>query len=265
MIALTTLVCSTFAWYIYNTAAHTTKVQLAVGSSVSLLISDAYNGEYSNSAALSSFTGRLTPVSTNNIRGGFQKVKGFETVTSGSTTKSLASVFTSAASSDYYMTSLYIKSVGGDSAVYVSDIGYEDSDTTKPISTAIRVGLLVHEQGNSTTINDQFIFEINRASNPNKEYNTKTGSEGYVLDSSKTDGSTVAFTPYNSNNFAEYDNSNGVVTVTSSSQKIADIKASDSEPVQVDVYIWLEGCDEDCTGSIANMTLRNLSISFAGV
>ena len=37
------------------------------------------------------------------------------------------------------------------------------------------------------------------------------------------------------------------------------------EAVQVDVYIWLEGCDEDCTNNLCSMTLRNLALSFAGL
>ena len=36
-------------------------------------------------------------------------------------------------------------------------------------------------------------------------------------------------------------------------------------PVQVDVYIWLEGCDEDCTSNLCDQTLQKLAISFAGM
>ena len=35
--------------------------------------------------------------------------------------------------------------------------------------------------------------------------------------------------------------------------------------MEIDLYIWLEGCDEDCTANLANQTLRNLAVSFAGV
>ena len=30
------------------------------------------------------------------------------------------------------------------------------------------------------------------------------------------------------------------------------------------VYIWLEGCDKDCTQNLCSTTLRNLALSFAG-
>ena len=34
---------------------------------------------------------------------------------------------------------------------------------------------------------------------------------------------------------------------------------------QIDLYIWLEGCDEDCTGNLSSQTLKNLAVSFAGI
>lgn len=37
------------------------------------------------------------------------------------------------------------------------------------------------------------------------------------------------------------------------------------EPVQVDVYLWLEGCDEDCTLNLATHTMRNIALSFSGL
>ena len=36
-------------------------------------------------------------------------------------------------------------------------------------------------------------------------------------------------------------------------------------PVEIEIYIWLEGCDEDCTANLCSQTLRNLAVSFAGV
>ena len=36
------------------------------------------------------------------------------------------------------------------------------------------------------------------------------------------------------------------------------------KPVKVDVYIWLEGCDEDCVGNLNRTTLKELALSFAG-
>ena len=37
-----------------------------------------------------------------------------------------------------------------------------------------------------------------------------------------------------------------------------------SEPLRIKVYIWLEGCDPDCTQNLCNRTLRKLALSFVG-
>ena len=70
-IALLAVMAATFAWYIYNTGAHTTNVHMAAGASASLQISSTYDGDYSSSTVLDAFVGTLNPVSTNKITGGF--------------------------------------------------------------------------------------------------------------------------------------------------------------------------------------------------
>lgn len=266
LIALAIISMATFAWYIYNTSAHTTKLHMAAGSSASLQIANAYDGPYGVSTVLKSFTGTLNPVSTDSIRGGFQKVTHFEENETGTGPKLIADVFGSTVvNQDYYKSSLFIKSPGENTDIYVSNIGFQDSDSSRPISTAIRVGFVVHQQGKDQKEIAEYIFAISDKVNPDHEYNTKNGSEGHVLDSSKTDGTTKEFKPYTSANFCNYDSTSDTVSLKSSSVKIADLDgASSSEPVQIDVYIWLEGCDQDCTLSIAGTTLKNIALSFAG-
>ena len=36
------------------------------------------------------------------------------------------------------------------------------------------------------------------------------------------------------------------------------------EAVELEIYIWLEGCDKDCTNNLCSKTLKNLALSFAG-
>lgn len=60
---------ATYAWYVYNTSRHTTKVKMAAGTGVNLQISNSYNGDYSSATVLDSFQGQLTPVSTDRISG----------------------------------------------------------------------------------------------------------------------------------------------------------------------------------------------------
>lgn len=265
-IALLAVMAATFAWYIYNTGAHTTNVHMAAGASASLQISSTYDGDYSSSTVLDAFVGTLNPVSTNKITGGFQKVFGF---TNGSENQPnlVASLFGPGEASDYYRTSLFVRTNGEGLNVYLSDIGYEDSDNANPISTAIRVGLVVHSPGQNQPVSAEYIFAINEKDNPMAEYNTATGEEGYVLDAEAFDGTTVPFVPYTSEQFCIY-KEDGTVKLKENSLPLFTVSGGGNsefgQAVQVDVYIWLEGCDKDCTQNLCSTTLRNLALSFAG-
>jgi hypothetical protein len=265
LVALIAAAAATFAWYIYNTSAHTTNVHMAAGASASLQISNQQDGNYGSAAVLDAFVGTLNPVSTNRISGGFQKVYGF---TNGSENQPaiVANLFGASESTDYYKTTLYLRTNGDALRVYVSDIGYEDSDPDSPISTAIRVGIVPHALGQDAE--QEFVFAINTADNPQAEYNTATGQEGYVLDCTRTDGATVAFSPYTSDNFCQYNAETGEVSLGQDSAALCTISGTDGDygdPIQVDIYIWLEGCDKDCTSNLCSTTLKNLSLSFAGL
>lgn len=148
---------ATYAWYIYNTSRHTTNVRMAAGAGVNLQISNSYSGTYGSAAVLDSFAGQLVPVSTNRISGGFQKVLGF---TEGSSQSGLvASIFGSGEQTDYYQTSLFLRTNGTSTDIYLSDIGFEDSDEKNPISSAIRVGLVVHQAGQNQSVDGNIFLQ----------------------------------------------------------------------------------------------------------
>lgn len=259
---------ATYAWYIYNTSRHTTNVKMAAGTGVNLQISNTYDGDYSSATVLAKFPGQLIPVSTNRISGGFQKVTLFKNGGEGQAPL-VTDTFTGGQTSDYYHTKLFLRTTGGTTDIYLSDIGYEDSDEENPISSAIRVGLVVHQPGENQQPEVEYIFAISDKKNPQAQYNTDDGEEGHVLDSTRTDGTTVPFTPYTSDAYCNYNKSTGEVTLKQNSQKICTV-SGDGEgkagrSVEVEVYIWLEGCDEDCTSNLSGTTLQNLALSFAGI
>lgn len=266
VVALLAAVLVTYAWYIYNANRHITDVKMAAGTGVTFLISNEYNGEYKSNAGLS-FQGLLNPVSTDNIQNGFQKVTGF---TGGPTQSSLlATFFGPAQRSDYYETSLYFATSSLPTDVYISDIKFDDTDSNNPISSALRVGLLVHEPGENKPVAGQYVFEISQEHNPEANYNTKNGQAGSVLDSTKTDGSTVDFSGrlLNSSNYCQYDEESGKVTKPGT--KLCTLPAAaegaeHSTPVQVEVFVWLEGCDADCTNNLCGTSLESLALHFAG-
>lgn len=268
IITFLAVVSATYAWYIYNTSQHTTNVRMAAGASVNLQISNAYNGAYGSSAVLESFSGQLVPVSTNRVSGGFQKVTGFS---DGYQTRTglAASIFGSGEQNDYYHTSLFLRTSGDSLDIYLSDIGFEDSDESSPISSAIRLGLVIHRPGENQPTDSEYIYAISDKKNPEAEYNTASGREGYVLDSSRTDGTTVPFTPYTSDSYCIYNKDTGAVSLKPNSLKLCTISGagdgSAGASIEIELYIWLEGCDEDCTSNLCRQTLKNLAVSFAGV
>ena len=268
IITLCAVVSATYAWYIYNTSRHTTDVRMAAGAGANLQISNSYSGEYGSAAVLESFKGQLKPVSTNKVTAGFQKATSF-IVGQGGPADLLAAGFDDSEARDYYHTSMYLRTNGNDTDIYLADIGFEDSDEKVPISSAIRVGLVVHEPGQNMPVSSEYIFAISDKKNPEANYNTVTGKEGYVLDGVKKDGTTVPFSPYTSDAYCIYDKNTGVVTLKKTSEKLCTITGDGhgkpGTPVQIEVYIWLEGCDEDCTVNLCGETLKKLAVSFAGI
>jgi hypothetical protein len=265
--ALAAAGAATFAWYVFNTSAHTTTVRMAAGAGASLQISNALNGTFGSATEMAKFEGSLNPVSTDSISAGFQKVSGF---TNGQANQSsiVANLFGASEESDYYSTKLYLRTNAQNVGVYIADISYEDSDAENPISTAIRVGIVPHEAGSGSAVTGEYIFAINTAHQSQAEYNTASGAAGDVLDSRYTNGTTIAFSPYTAENFCSYSSETGEVSLKDNSVRLCVLSGNDEEygdPVEVDIYIWLEGCDEDCTGSLAQTTLKNLSISFVGL
>ena len=268
IITLCAVVSATYAWYIYNTSRHTTDVRMAAGAGANLQISNSYSGEYGSAAVLESFKGQLEPVSTNKVTAGFQKATSF-IVGQGGPADLLAAGFDDSEARDYYHTSMYLRTNGNDTDIYLADIGFEDSDEKVPISSAIRVGLVVHEPGQNMPVSSEYIFAISDKKNPEANYNTVTGKEGYVLDGVKKDGTTVPFSPYTADAYCIYDKNTGVVTLKKTSEKLCTITGDGhgkpGTPVQIEVYIWLEGCDEDCTVNLCGETLKKLAVSFAGI
>ena len=261
LIAFAVATAATFAWYIYSVNAHTTNVHMAAGASVTLQISKERDGNYGSAAVLDAFVGSLNPVSTDRIQNGFQKVAGF---TNGTENRPmlLANLFSASDPTDYYKTTLFLRTNGGKTNVYLCDVGFEDSSAENPISTAIRIGFVVPSTG------EEFVFAISDASNPQKAYNTLTGEEGWVLDSTKADGTTVPFEPYTGANYCDYNSVTGVASLRDDSVPLFTVSGSNGdfgEPVQLDIYIWLEGCDEDCTANLVGTTLSNIALGFAGI
>ena len=268
LISFISLISVTFAWFIYQMEVSTSDIHMAVGTGNALQISDRYDGIYGTSTVMEEFHGALVPVSTNRILGGFQKVIGF-TKDPDKKRRLVATFFGESSTADYYKTSLFLRVSGKQQDLYLADIGYEDSDERNPVSTATRIGFVIHEPGQDKPPVKEVIFEINREHNPMADYNTATGKEGYVLDSSKKDGSTVLMEGVlNPTNFCYYNPNNGEVKLFTTTTAICTLPGGEAgeygTPVQIDVYVWLEGCDMDCCDNLSGNMLKKVALSFAG-
>lgn len=268
LISFISLISVTFAWFVYQMEVSTSDIHMAVGTGNALQISNKYDGVYGTTAVIDEFHGSLVPVSTNRILGGFQKVTGFSE-DPNKKKRLVATFFGASSTSDYYKTTLFLRASGMKQDVYVADIGYEDSDINNPVSTAVRIGFVIHQPGENKPEEKEVFFEINRLHNPYADYNTATGKEGYVLDSSKNDGSTVLMDGVlNKTNFCYYDSNNGTVLLDETSVAICTLPGGEAgeygTPVQIDVYVWLEGCDMDCCDNLSGNMLKKVALSFAG-
>ena len=120
------------------------------------------------------------------------------------------------------------------------------------------------------------LFRSNPAVDPAKtetpeDNGAKERMGGYVLRHDKTDGSTVDFSDrlLTADNLCEYNEATGAVTLKEKSVSIGTIsgdgKGGFGTPMKVDVYLWLEGCDRDCTVNLSGQTMELLALKFAGM
>lgn len=278
--ALFSVTAATFAWYIYNTAGHTTKVEMAAGSSVSLEISSQPDTGFAFSTVMEDFTGLLEPVSTDRIYPdartpdapfyGFRRATLFEAEKPGTETERLfaAAFGSSTPKVDYHKTSLFLRTNAPTLNIYLSNIGYEDANDERPLSTALRVGLVVKQKDENGNY-PEYIFEINTAADTHRirDNADRVPLPNRALDSSKTDGTTVELIPLNSGNYCNYDPATGSVSLKENSRVLFTLKGGENgygKAVEVEIYLWLEGCDLDCTRNLVGQTLRSLTLSFAG-
>ncbi|MDO4487479.1 MAG: hypothetical protein Q4B67_00110 [Eubacteriales bacterium] len=262
LIAFLSMVSVTYAWYVFNTKGHTTNVKMAAGSSTKLRIGKE-NGEFGFSTEMETFEGKLLPVSCADIDSGegFQMVTEFEHMPDMSMLASKFGKLTG--TKQYYHTKLQLKTNAQSLDIYVK-LKYTDEETAsdKMISKALRVGLVMDGQ--------ESIFELNKekGANRNTTKNPTGMKEPFVIDKN---GNLVSMEGklLSEDNYCDYDESTGKVTLKDNSKKIGTLSGGDGEdygPAEtVDVYVWLEGCDLDCTDELVDTTLKDLTIIFAGV
>ena len=270
---LFSITAATFAWYIFNSSARTTEVRMVAGSSVTIQIASTVDTNFKTSTQMETFRGALNPVSTDRISNGFQRAEAFEDAPQESGNRIVASLFgRGEAGVDYHKTSLFLRTNAEKATIYLSGIDFTKDSAGKspPIATAMRLGLVVKDGQDENGNYPEFIFELTSEESPFRDTsdNADRFQDGRVLDSTKTDGSYVNFTPLNSDNFCDYDKNTGIVSPKPGSVVLCTLENNGTEkygqPVEVEIYLWLEGTDLDCTRELVGNTLEQLTLSFVG-
>ena len=256
------VVVSTYAWYVYNTGRHTTK--------------STYGSRSRNQSAdqpmptmvfmvLPPYWTAFPASSIRYRRTGSAEV--FRKCSASQTERKTSPIWwriclEEATTVITIKTSLFLRSNGKSTDIYLSDIGFEDSDENNPISSAIRAGFVIHQAGLDQPTENEYIFEISDKKESAGGVQHGDRRRGLRSGQHKTDGTTVPFQPYNEEAYCIYDKDTGEVTKKEGSLKLCTVTGtSDGKPgtpVQIDLYIWLEGCDEDCTGNLSSQTLKIL-------
>lgn len=219
IIALIAVASATYAWYVYNTNRHTTKVRMAAGAGVNLQISNSYSVTYGSAAVLDSFSGQLNPVSTNRISGGFQKVLGFTNGTENQPNL-VANLFGRGDYTDYYQTSLFLRS-----RTFIWKL--DEMGSTSGAQSVLTV------PRSSTVVSSISNGQASYVDDPAQEISAYMAEPGDTEDTYK-DGS----------------------------QMLVQLDAD--EVASVEYWLYLEGCDEQCSNPVQNRT-SEIQLAFAGV
>ncbi len=255
MLLISAVMMSTasFAWFSMNTEVSATGMQVVATTSKNLVIS-ANGNDWSNSASLSdSNSYALIPASVNCTTSTALAAGKFYTTYSnagvdygtgalGAATK--VKVATNDADNEiayYEKSTVYIKVDGtatdSFSKLYVSDIDVTRASTTSDISKALRVAVTVTQDSTSYT----YIY----APVTDAEYLDGKSVSGMTKEQESDSFGTPTLTAQ---------------TITSVNDANATLGAvAQTNSVQVDVYVWYEGNDKNCT-SANSVTTEGLTI-----
>lgn len=257
LVAAIALGAATFAWFVNNTKVTADSATVTAKSANTLLISHGDSGNWGTTAEFSPVSlNTLVPVSTVNGADFFKDSK-WSTET-GETQKGQynASGFTAAESGkDFYVDTFKVKAsqacglyLDNETKFTVND--QTESDALKSMRLALKVD------------NNVFFYQVDATniSGSGNSYNT-------TLVSMDADGVKQAISGANTAakiNGKNVDSNAGVISLEKGevtapsdsttlvakddSKKLCDLAANESKDVQV--YIWMEGCDYDCNSVV---------------
>ena len=273
-VAAVALGSSTYAWFVNNTMVKTTGADVSASAAYALLISDGADGattgwvtthRMANNEKLAmvpvSTTGKSTTTPMT-----FWKSNEWATVGDDGAKQSLVNTYSTTADTDYLTETFQIKASQAcnlylDQDTVINATGADK--TTSTLDKTLRVALVVTDKKG---YNKTFFYQVD-GEKGNGTANTTNGTADGVAKAVK-DGSksgTEALDVISTDNMSKDGKVPVLTTVNATSSAL--VKKTDATTAKVDTlyafanpedvctvtaYIWMEGCDEDCTA--ANIT-----------
>ena len=285
LVAAALLGTSTFAWFSMNTEVEATGMSVKATASKNLLISDSADGTYGSTLNLNVTQTSLVPVSTSGT--GAPAFYKLGALGYGMTAENYASgvnaTFAAATEgTDYVHKVMYIKSIGAASSNLTATVNWNAESEKKDLDPALRVMIVVNGtrsyyapvDGYSAwrgivSVSDEAVMtacEANVGADaaikaiPGVTY-YDTADSSDPMDTQPEVGETVEgkyfMLPAGTPTFNTIDE-----TVTNNGTVILTTVAKDTA-VKIDVYVWYEGQDTNCTSAkAADLGASNLAITF---
>ena len=310
LVAAIALGSSPYAWFVSNTQVTATNVNLTAQTGYSLQIADGEKSGFGTTTELANALVTLRPASTidltnwytSNAWGGNGKVTSFTALTKNSTaSKTDEGTYNDEGSNTYvYYDTVYLRA-GQASYIYLDNtatgLGYGEgfksftdgsfTNAQKYLLQNLRIGLRVTqstENGANSGIINTYVYQLDGSNT-----DTTVGGKNYITTSSNSaDGITYATKDESSTDKVTFTNSttgvpiiadqmvagtaDAMVTYSAenAAKAIANVQAN--ETVKVEIFIWMEGCDVNCTsanaaewnavGAEATAIISNLNLGF---
>lgn len=248
---------ATYAWFTFNPYTNVEPMSSTVSDGdIALLISSEADGSFETKCVLpNSVSGNLQPISTADLRNFFTNVK--------QNRQGITVSYQNAANrveTDTIHGKLYLRSLKDDCEVFFYRNGMYFGDDPQVLA-ALRLGLLIKVGGNER----YYIFDLDDMLNTQSAQKLQTTEQERVVVSSVSDQGKPNYQTDPARDLRAYfavpsEDSKGLPKA--GAQALCTIQAG--EIATVEYWLYLEGCDENCTNEVQDCE-ASLQLSFAGV
>jgi hypothetical protein len=254
LVALIALTGATLAWFSFTNTTNVEPMSSAVSSGdASLGISNTQNGEFSDSCTLApqDVAGALKPVSTSTLGAFF--------ASGGQTPDGIAIAYSDVSGNlgDYLIHgTLYLQSRYDACDVYFSSEGMNFGADDQALA-ALRLALKITTSAGEKS----YIFRLDDLGNTAAAASRRTVPESGTVVSSAENGN-ASYVSDPSTAISAYFALGSAESPTAGESALFSLAAD--ETAQVEYWLYLEGCDDNCTNDVQNRQY-SIQLGFAGV